>query len=129
MNAIAAPKSRRMNLLEGMALTALLQAIPTFGAAVLLLNLVVSQIAGAAIFVATATLIHALATPWLGPKFPRFFKSAYEPLFFNAMLSFTEKLSRWRAQPATPLQLVTNVTLVSLLAVGWRVWSEGSRDG
>jgi len=29
MNAIAAPKSRRLNLLEGMALTALFQAIPS----------------------------------------------------------------------------------------------------
>jgi hypothetical protein len=122
MNAIAAPKSRRLNLLEGMALTALFQAIPTFGAAVLLLQLVGSQIAGqtggAAIFVATATLIYALATPNLGPKFPRVFKSGYEPLFFDATLSFTEKLSRWRTQPATSLQLVTNVTLLSLLAVG-----------
>ena len=122
MNAIAAPKSRRLNLLEGMTLTALFQAIPTFGAAVLLLQLVGSQIVGqtggAAIFVATATLIYALATPWLGPKFPRVFKSGYEPLFFDATLSFTEKLSRWRTQPATSLQLVTNVTLLSLLAVG-----------
>ena len=125
MNAIAAPKSRRLNLLEGMTLTALFQAIPTFGAAVLLLQLVgspiVGQTGGAAIFVATATLIYALATPRLGPKFPRVFKSGYEPLFFDATLSFTEKLSRWRTQPATSLQLVTNVTLLSLLAVGWRV--------
>ena len=123
MNAIASPKSRCLNLLEGMTLTALFQAIPTFGAAVLLLQLVGSQIVvgqtgGAAIFVATATLIYALATPWLGPKFPRVFKSGYEPLFFDATLSFTEKLSRWRTQPATSLQLVTNVTLLSLLAVG-----------
>ena len=71
-----------------------------------------------AIFGTTATLIYALATPWLGPRFPRLFKSGYEPLFFDATLSFTEKLSRWRTQPATSLQLVTNVTLLSLLAVG-----------
>ena len=32
MNAVAAPKSRRLNLLEGMTLTALFFAIPTFGA-------------------------------------------------------------------------------------------------
>ena len=117
MNAIAAPKSGRVNLLEGMVLTALFQAIPTFGAAVLLLNLVVGQIVAAAIFVATATLIHALATPWLGPKFPRIFKSGYEPLFFAATLSFIEKVSRWQAQPATPLQLMTNVTLLVLAVV------------
>ena len=123
MNAIAAPKSRRLNLLEGMALTALFQAIPSFGAAVLLLKLVgssqiVGQTGGAAIFVATATLLYALAVPWLGPKFPRWFKTGYEPLFFDATLSFTEKLTRWRTQPATSLQLVTNVTLLSLLAIG-----------
>ncbi len=122
MNAITAAKSRRLNLLEGMALTALFQAIPTFGAAVLLLKLVgssqiVGQPGGAAIFVATATLIYALATRCLGLKFPRAFKSGYEPLFFDATLSFIEKLSRWRTQPATSLQLVSNVTLLSLLAV------------
>ena len=123
MNAVAAPKSRRVNLLEGMTLTALFQAIPTFGAAVLLLklvgsNTVVGQTGGAAIFVASATLIYALVTPWLGPRFPRWFKTAYEPLFFDATLSFSEKLSRWRTQPATSLQLLTNVTLLSLLSVG-----------
>lgn len=122
MNAIAAPKSRRLNLLEGLVLTALFQAIPSFGAAVLLLKLVGGQIVGqidsAAFFVATATVIYALATPWLGPKFPRAFKSAYEPLFFDATLSFIEKVSRWQTQPATSLQLVTNVMLVALLAVG-----------
>ena len=67
MNAITAPKSRRLNLLEGMTLTALFFAIPTFGAAVLFLKLVagnqiVGQAGGAVIFVATATLIRALTT-------------------------------------------------------------------
>jgi hypothetical protein len=123
MNAIAAPKSRCLNLLEGMTLTALCFAIPTFGAAVLLLKLVggsqiVGHAGGAVTFVATATLIRALTTPWLGPKFPRFFKNSYEPLFFDASLSFIEKVSRWRTQPATSLQLVTNVMLLALLAVG-----------
>ena len=108
MNAIAAPKSRRLNLLEGMALTAIFFAIPTFGAVVLLLKLVgggqiVGHAGGAVIFVATATLIRAPTTPWLGPKFPRFLKNSYEPLFFDATLSFIEKISRWRKQPATPL--------------------------
>lgn len=98
-------------------------AIPTFGAAVLFLKLVagnqiVGQAGGAVIFVATATLIRALTTSWLGPKFPRYFKNSYEPLFFDATLSFTEKLSRWRTQPGTSLQFVTNATLLSLLAVG-----------
>ena len=47
MNAVAVPKSARLNLLEGMTLTAILQGIPAFAAAVLLLKLVgSSQIVG-----------------------------------------------------------------------------------
>jgi hypothetical protein len=30
-----------------------------------------------AIFVVLASIFHALATPWLGPKFPKFFKNGY----------------------------------------------------
>ena len=62
--------------------------------------------------------LHGLLTPWLAPKFPKFFRHGYEPLFFNASLSFVEKIEKWRAQPTTSLQLVTNVLLLSLLAVG-----------
>jgi hypothetical protein len=44
-----------------------------------------------AIFVVLASIFHALATPWLGSKFPKFFKNGYEPLFCGASLSFAEK--------------------------------------
>lgn len=122
MNAIAASKSRRLNLLEGMTLTAIFQAVPSFAGAVLLLKLmgseIVGQPGGAAVFVVTTSLIHAVAIPYLGPRFPRFFKNSYEPLFFDANLSFSEKLFRWRTEPTTSLHLVTNVMLLSLLAVG-----------
>ena len=122
MNAIAAPKSHRVNQLEGITLTAIFQAFPTFAATVLLLRLagsreIVGDPGGAAIFVALATLVHALVTRYLGPKFPGFFKSSYEPLFFDATLSWREKLARWRTQPTTSLQLVTTVIMLSLLAV------------
>lgn len=122
MNALAAPKSRRMNLLEGMALTAIFQAVPTFAIAVLLLKLagssqVVGQPGGAAIFVTLASLMYALAMPYIGPRFPRFSRNSYEPLFFDATLSFSEKILRWRVQPTTSLQLVTLVMMLSLLAV------------
>jgi hypothetical protein len=40
------------------------------------------------------------------------------PLFFDASLPLIEKSARWRTQPVTSLQLVTNVMLLSLLAVG-----------
>ena len=122
MNAIAAPKSHAQNRLEGFALTAIFQALPTFTAAVLMMKLVgaseiVGHPGGAAGFVVLAMLFHALATTWLGPKFPRFFKNAYEPLFYDASLSFSEKIARWRTQPVASLQLVTTVMLLSLLAV------------
>ena len=73
---------------------------------------------GAAIFVVLASLFHAVLTPWLGPKFPKFFRHSYEPLFFQPGLSFSEKLAQWRTQPTASLQLVTNMLLLSLLAVG-----------
>jgi hypothetical protein len=60
---------------------------------------------------------HALVTAYFGPKFPRFFKNGYEPLFFDATLPFAEKISRWRTQPTASLQLLTTVIMLSLLAV------------
>ena len=69
-------------------------------------------------FVVLASIFHALATPWLGSKFPKFFKNGYELLFFDASLSFAEKIAQWRTQPVTSLQLVTTVLMLSLLAVG-----------
>ena len=65
-----------------------------------------------------AAVFYALLTPWLARKFPKRFGHGFEPLFFDASLSFLEKIARWRTQPLTSLQLVTNVMLLSLLAVG-----------
>ena len=119
MNAITAPKSRALNRLEGFTLTVLMQGFPTFAGAALLLKLAHHDIAGSVVvFVAMASIFHGLLTPWLAPKFPKFFKHSYEPLFFDAGLSFIEKIEKWRAQPTTSLQLLTNVMLLSLLAVG-----------
>ena len=85
MNAIAAPKSSVQNRLEGFALTAILQGFPTFAAATLLLKLARHEIAGGPVLlVVLASVLHGLFTPWLAPKFPRFFRHGYEPLFFNA---------------------------------------------
>ncbi|UPK02951.1 hypothetical protein [Bradyrhizobium sp. 170] len=122
MNAATAPKSRSQNRLEGFALTVLLQGFPTFAGAALLLKLAHHEIAGGVVlFVAMASIFHGLLTPWLAPRFPKFLEHSYEPLFFDASLSFVEKIEKWRAQPTTSLQLVTNVlmlSLLSLLAVG-----------
>lgn len=122
MNAVSVPKSRVFNLLEGMALTAAFLALPMFAGAVPLLKLagsseIVGQSGGAAIFVATGSAIYALVMPYLGPKFPRFFKNSYEPLFFDATLPFDEKIFRWRTQPKTSRQLLTMVIMLSLLLI------------
>jgi hypothetical protein len=44
-------------------------------------------------------------------------RNGYELLFFNASLSISEKIEKWRAV-AKSLQVVTNVLMLSLLAVG-----------
>ena len=121
MDAITTPKSPQTNRLEGFVLTALFQGFPTFAAAALMLKLVGSHEIvghGAAIFVVLAALFFALIMPWLGRKFQNRFRHGYEPLFFDASLPFSEKIAGWRTQPVTSLQLVTNVMLLSLLAVG-----------
>jgi hypothetical protein len=123
MNAISDTKSPQQNRLEGFALTALLQGFPTYAAAVLMIKLVgaheiVDQRGGAVIFVVLASLLHGMVTPWLAPKFPKFFRQGYEPLFFDPGLSISDKIARWRVQPAASLQLVTALILMSVLAVG-----------
>jgi hypothetical protein len=119
MNAIAAPKSSVQNRLEGFALTAILQGFPSFAAAALLLKLARHEAAGGVVlFVVLTSVLHGLFTPWLAPKFPKFFRHGYEPLFFNANLSFAEKIEKWRMQPVESLRLVTTVLMLSLLGVG-----------
>ncbi len=122
MTASAVAKSRSQNLLEGMTLTAVLQALPGYAGAVLLLRLlggqaIVNHPGAAALFVMLACLCFALIVRYFGPKFPKLFKYSYEPLFFDPTLSFTEKLSDWRASPATSHRLVRVVLTLSVLAV------------
>lgn len=118
MNAIAAPKSSVLNRLEGFALTAILQGFPTFAASALLMKLARHEIAGGVVLlVATASVFHGLFTPWLAPKFPKLFRNGYKPLFFNAGLSFAEKIAKWRERPTTSVQLVTSELMLALLAV------------
>ena len=38
-------------------------------------------------------------------------------MFADAILSFAEKVSRWLAQPKTAVELLTNVLLMSVLAI------------
>lgn len=53
----------------------------------------------------------------LGPSFPAVFKTVYEPKFFEAHLSLSDKITAWRTQPVASLQLVTIVLLLSVMAV------------
>jgi hypothetical protein len=55
--------------------------------------------------------------PWLAAKFPGFVKNSYEPIYFDAGLSFAEKIRRWRTEPKASLQLLVNVIMISLLAL------------
>lgn len=72
---------------------------------------------GVAIFVAVASIAHAILAVTLGPSFPAVFKTVYEPKFFEAHLSLAEKITAWRTQPVASLQLVTIVLLLSVMAV------------
>ena len=123
MTALAAPKFAPLNRLEGFALYALCQGLPTYAGAALTVKLmgaseIVGERYGAAIFVVIASTFHGLAIPWLGPKFPRFFRHTGEPVFLDGTLTLADKVSRWLAQPKTALQLLANTLLLSVLAVG-----------
>ena len=123
MIALAASRLANRNRLECLALYALLQGVPFYSGIALMMMLInasefADQRYGAAIFIAMTSTLHALVNPWLGPKFPHFFRHSYEPLFADPALSFAEKVSRWLAQPKTALQLLTNLLLLSILAVG-----------
>jgi hypothetical protein len=114
-------KSRLHNALEGLALTTILQSFPTFALAAFLLKLCgdhdLAGDPGVAIFVAIASLAHALLAVTFGPSLPHLFKTVYEPKFFEAHLSLSDKIIAWRTQPVASLQLVTIVLLLSVRAV------------
>jgi len=117
----AARKSRLRNALEGLALTAILQSFPTFATAAMLLKLCGNHDLvgdpGVAIFVAIASLVHAVIAVTLGPTIPALAKLLYEPSFFDPDLSLSEKITEWRTHPAASMQLVAIVLLLSVMAV------------
>jgi hypothetical protein len=123
MNDIVSAKSSGLNYLEGVALTAMFHGLPMFAGIALCLKLmgdneIVGSRWGAATFVAIASLVHALLVPWLAPKFPRVIRHGYEPVFFDADLTFTDKIAQWRMKPAVSIELVSNVMMLAVLAVG-----------
>jgi hypothetical protein len=123
MNAVSELKSPSQNRLEGFALTAVFQGLPTYAGAVLLLKVagaheIVGDRGGAAIFVVLASMLHALLMPLLWRKFPNRFRYSHERLFYDARLPFSEKIAQWRVQPMVSLQLVAWMIMMSVLAVG-----------
>ncbi|MEH2613933.1 hypothetical protein [Bradyrhizobium sp. AZCC 1693] len=70
----------------------------------MLLKLARHDIAGGVVlFVVLTSVLHGLFTPWLAPKFPKFFRHGYEPLFFNAGLSFAEKIANCTSGTMKPV--------------------------
>ncbi|UFZ03610.1 hypothetical protein LQG66_31055 [Bradyrhizobium ontarionense] len=115
----SAPKSPFVNLVEGMALTALFQAIPTYAAAALILKVAHSTALRPGIvgFVGIATVLHVLLVTSVGPRYPHFARQAYAAEFYDATLGLADKVLRWRMQPLASLQLLGSTVMLSLLSI------------
>lgn len=113
---ISASKPASFNWLEGFALTTILQGFPIFAAASLMVKLLGDSSGGSHVLtIAMASIFYSILVVSVGMVFPTI-KSGYEVEFFNASLSLSEKIARWRAKPATSVQLMASVLLLSLLA-------------
>jgi len=116
MTSITAPKFGPLNWLEGFALTTILQGFPIFAAASLMVKLLGDYRGSSPVLtIALASIFYAIFVVAVGAAFPRV-RSGYEAQFFDASLSFSEKIAYWRAKPATSLQLMASVLLLSMLA-------------
>lgn len=113
---ITTTKPVPFNWLEGFALTAILQGFPIFAAASLMVKLLGDHRGSSPVLtIALASVFYSIFVVSVGLAFPSV-KSGYEAQFFDASLSFSEKIAYWRAKPATSLQLMASVLLLSLLA-------------
>ena len=106
MNTVSPRKSRALSQFEGMALTAVFQAFPTFTAAALLVKLsclssMTSHAESVVTFIVLAVLFQTIAVTSLGSRFPRFFKQAYEPLFYDTTLSLGDSSGDVRMRSGT----------------------------
>jgi hypothetical protein len=114
---ITVSKPGPLNWLEGFALTTILQGFPIFAAASLMVKLLGDYRGGSpALTITLASIFYTIFVISVGSAFPGHFKNAYEAQFFDASLSFSEKIARWRVKPATSVQLMASVLLLSLLA-------------
>jgi hypothetical protein len=117
MTSVTAPKFGPLNWLEGFALTTILQGFPIFAAASLMVKLLGDYRGSSPVLtIALASVFYSIFAVSVGSTFPRLFKNGYEAQFFDASLSLSEKIARWRVKPATSVQLMASVLLLSLLA-------------
>ena len=113
---ITTTKPAPFNWLEGFALTTILQGLPIFAAASLMVKLLGDYHGSPPILtIAMASVFYSVFVISVGAAFPKM-RSGYEAQFFDASLSFAEKIAHWRAKPTTSLQLMASVLLLSLLA-------------
>ena len=112
---ITASKPAPLNWVEGFALTTILQGFPIFATASLMIKLLRDYRGNSPVLaIALASIFYSVFVISIGSAFPR--AKSYEAQFFDASLSFSEKIARWRAKPATSMQLMASVLLLSLLA-------------
>ena len=116
-----AAKSRVSNMFEGVTLTATLLALPIF-TGVALLDRLASDLGisdnrhdNVILFVIMTSLLCGLVAPFLARRFKH--TAFYEPQFFDASLSLSDKFARWRTQPLTSLRLLTMLLMLSVLAL------------
>ena len=103
MNAVTAPKSDRMNRLEGFALIALLQGFPIFASTVLLMKLMGShQIVGDIWRCDLRRAGHPglrVGHAGSGPQIPEAVSEQPRAGFYDAGLRSPRRFAQWRTQP------------------------------
>jgi hypothetical protein len=116
MDAIISAKRRWSNRLEGVALTATLLALPIMTSLALIGRLAGDLIFGirhdnVILMLITTSLSLGLTAPLLAST------TLYEPLFYDASLSLSDKFARWLTQPSTSPRLLTMLLMLLVLAV------------
>ncbi|HVV42363.1 MAG TPA: hypothetical protein VHC94_15010 [Nitrobacter sp.] len=114
----ATPKS----FATGVMLVAVAFGLPTFAGAALLLKLFGSDVVvrdshGIVPFVVMTSLFTGLMAGWLGPRYPKLFIGSYEPVFFDASLSMSDKIMRWLAEPRCQRRVLTSMLMLAMLSV------------
>jgi hypothetical protein len=122
MATITARKSDRHNQLEGLALSAVFKFLPLF----LMLAWLLKHRSGIPFFsqpgVALMLAVAAsVSYPWLQQvlelKFPRAFRGACEPSFYDASLSVPQKLQGWVTNRRSLREIAGNAIAIVLVLI------------